>query len=72
MFENKKNNLLFKYGKRDYTKAKMAAKKCLEFRLDRDEDELVTSVEDNSCYNCLYRKWTNDSFLCMRDFSNAV
>lgn len=68
MFENRKQGLLFKYGKNDYIKAIIVAQKCLNFKLDKDEDELVTATEQNSCYNCLYRKWTKDSFLCMKHF----
>jgi len=38
---------------------------CLEFVLD-DEDELV-SDEERTCLNCRYRRWTVDSFECMKE-----
>lgn len=65
MFENIDNKKMFKYGKEAYTKAILQAKNCKNFILDKDEDELVTSTNKNSCYNCLYRRWTQKSFMCM-------
>lgn len=60
------NNNIFKYGKEAYAKAIEQAISCGIFVLDKDEDECVTSIETNSCYNCLYRRWTKDSFMCMK------
>ncbi len=65
LFENKSGTSLFKYGKIDYIRAIIATRRCMQFKLDNDEDELVTSTEQDSCYNCLYRRWTADSFVCM-------
>jgi len=39
-------------------------KNCQNFRID-DEDELVTD-QDRSCYNCRYRRWTINSFVCLK------
>lgn len=65
MFENINNKQIFKYGKDAYKKAILQAVDCKSFILDKDEDELITSIEQNSCYNCLYRRWTQESFMCM-------
>jgi hypothetical protein len=43
--------------------AAQIAKQCPTFVAD-DEDEWV-SDEECSCYNCRYRRWTEDSFCCM-------
>jgi hypothetical protein len=51
-------------GKNDYTLAAQIAEKCDDFKLD-DEDELVTD-EPKSCYNCRYRRWTEESFTCCK------
>ena len=45
-------------------KSAQAAKACPNFALD-DEDELV-SDQEISCLNCRYRRWTQESFLCMK------
>lgn len=44
--------------------AVQAAMACAHFALD-DEDELV-SDEEITCLNCRYRRWTQESFLCMK------
>lgn len=64
MFYIESENYIFKYGRKSYLKAIEAASTCSAFSLDRDEDELVTSSELNSCYNCLYRRWSMESFTC--------
>ncbi|MFT7004277.1 MAG: hypothetical protein ACJAWW_001634 [Sulfurimonas sp.] len=66
MFLHENGKLLFKYGRVDYEKAIEQALSCSSFVLDKDEDELVTSTEKNSCYNCLFRRWTKDSFTCIK------
>jgi len=50
-------------GKRDWQTAAGIAAICQGF-MDDDEDELAAD-EAVSCYNCRYRRWTADSFLCM-------
>jgi hypothetical protein len=64
MFTKENGYLTFQYGKEDYQKAIDAT--CETFILDKDDDELVTSTDQNSCYNCLFRRWTVKSFMCMK------
>jgi hypothetical protein len=45
-------------------KAVLRAQACAYFLLD-DEDELV-SDEAVTCFNCRYRRWTQESFTCMK------
>lgn len=66
MFENIEGKAIFKYGKENYAKAVEQALTCKDFVLDKDEDELVTSTKENSCYNCLFRRWTKESFICLK------
>lgn len=54
----------FLYGKNDGEKAHTVAGSCPDFRED-NEDECV-SDEPISCYNCRYRRWTQESFDCMK------
>ena len=51
-------------GKEAWQEAVEAAGLCKHFSLD-DEDELV-SEEERSCYNCRYRRWTPESFVCLK------
>lgn len=67
MFDLIDGKFIFKYGKENYAKAKEVANSCKYFYLDADEDELVTSTKFNSCYNCLFRKWTENSFSCLKN-----
>jgi hypothetical protein len=70
MFIQENGNFVFLYGKDNYQKAIDAA--CEAFELDKDEDELVTSTTQKSCYNCLFRRWTRESFICMKKGANAI
>ncbi|MCX6062295.1 MAG: molybdopterin biosynthesis protein MoeB [Campylobacterales bacterium] len=70
MFTQENEILLFQYGKDNYQKAIDAA--CETFELDKDEDELVTATTQNSCYNCLFRRWTRESFMCMKKSANEI
>lgn len=54
----------FAGGKENWEKAAQMAARCEEFLVD-DEDEMVAE-EDRSCYNCRLRRWTVNSFVCMR------
>lgn len=56
---------LFLFGKRDYEKSAIAAKSCKLFEHDNDEEEEIADTE-RSCFNCLYRRWTAESFECVR------
>jgi hypothetical protein len=66
MFEKRNEKMTFIYGRENYEKAIEQALTCKDFILDKDEDELVTSTKKNSCYNCLYRRWTRESFVCLK------
>lgn len=61
---NQAGQFQFAYGKEEWRKAVENASSCNEFILD-DEDELIADV-DRSCYNCRFRRWTEDSFVCMK------
>lgn len=61
---NERGEKVFKAGKESWTKAKRTAEKCSDFVLDI-EDELVAD-DEVSCYNCRYRKWTRNSFICFK------
>lgn len=66
MFVNDNGNYVFKYGKDAYQKASGMAEACDFFELDKDEDELIVSTQKASCYNCLFRRWSAQSFTCMK------
>lgn len=61
---NQEGQKEFSGGKDDWNTAALAAEQCLSFKLD-DEDELVAD-ELRSCYNCRYRRWTTNSFVCLK------
>jgi hypothetical protein len=44
--------------------AQQAALECGHF--SRDYEEECFALEAVSCYNCRYRRWTSDSFECMK------
>ncbi len=49
-------------GKEDWSGAAREAVHCLSFRPDVEEEQVAD--EAISCYNCRYRRWTADSFVC--------
>ena len=55
---------VFAAGQSAWADAALAARQCSYFRPD-DEDEWVAD-EPRSCYNCRYRRWTPQSFTCMK------
>jgi hypothetical protein len=55
----------FIFGKRDFEKSAAAARDCSLFEHDNDEDEEIAD-EERSCFNCLYRRWTVESFQCTK------
>ena len=61
---NRKGQKEFSHGQEAFSTAKKASLNCHDFKID-DEDELVTD-QDRSCYNCRYRRWTTDSFVCLK------
>ena len=52
-------------GKADWSAAASAASACGVFSPDCEEE--CVAEEDVSCYNCRYRRWTRDSFMCMKE-----
>ncbi len=54
----------FTGGRDDRAGAAGVAGNCRFFRMDVEE-ELVAD-ETVSCYNCRYRRWTLESFSCMK------
>lgn len=38
---------------------------CGQFQPDNDEEEMVVLNGAQSCFNCLYRRWTDGGYLCM-------
>ncbi len=65
-FTKESKQIIFKYGRNDYKKAEEKGTRCKDFILDADEDELVTSTKFNTCYNCLFRRWSKTSFTCLK------
>ena len=66
-FERTAEGATFRFGRRDPEAARAAI--CGTYRRD-DEDETVD--ETVSCYNCRYRRWTAQSFTCMRPGRNET
>lgn len=64
MWTEEKLGKQFLHGKTSPELAVIAASDCGRFVRD-DEEECIS--EDCSCYNCRYRRWTKDSFECMRE-----
>lgn len=54
----------FHYGREQYRYAAEAARQCPSFA--RDDEEEIVCDEEQSCYNCRYRRWTFDSFDCLK------
>ncbi|MBW2186798.1 MAG: hypothetical protein JRG71_10515 [Deltaproteobacteria bacterium] len=54
---------VFLLGRDADTVVAQIANECSFFVAD-DEDEWVAD-EECSCYNCRYRRWTQESFRCM-------
>lgn len=54
----------FLFGKNNFEMAQKAV--CEKFVRDADEEECIVSTNISSCYNCLYRKWTQQSFVCIQ------
>jgi hypothetical protein len=60
---NNKGERVFSGSKEDWAVVAQIAENCPGFRPD-DEDERIAD-EDVSCYNCRYRRWTMNSFVCL-------
>lgn len=62
---NSKGEKEFCGGKKDWKTAASIADNCKLFKYDTEE-ELVAD-EGISCYNCRYRRWTAESFICVKN-----
>ncbi len=51
----------------DWSGAAKEALQCVSFREDVEEEWVAD--EDRSCYNCRYRRWTEDSFRCVHSLA---
>jgi hypothetical protein len=63
-FIDRKEGRVFIGGRDDRPGAAKAAGNCPSFRSDVEEELVVD--EPVSCYNCRYRRWTAESFACLK------
>ncbi|WP_136523419.1 hypothetical protein [Geomonas ferrireducens] len=61
---NEKGVMEFAHGKEAWSLAEQAALACTCFVPDVEEEQLAE--EDRSCYDCRYRRWSVESFTCLR------
>jgi hypothetical protein len=61
---NEKGQHVFSGGRESHELASRTATECPKFLLDVDEE--LVAEEEISCYNCRYRRWTEESFICMK------
>lgn len=47
--------------------ASLIAGGCSSFTSDNDEEEFMQDSGKRSCFNCLYRRWTADGFICRKN-----
>ena len=59
-----KDKMIFAGGKDSFADASRIASECVDFTEDC-EDELFCD-DEISCYNCRYRRWTQNSFQCIK------
>ena len=65
MWIEKNGRRVWRGGKEDFEKAAETAEACGAFSQDCEEE--CVADEDVSCYNCRYRRWTRESFVCMKE-----
>lgn len=63
-FTNQRGEQEFSGGKNDWTGAASVAAICRDFHTDVEEETVAD--EPLSCYNCRYRRWSAESFTCMK------
>ena len=56
---------LAKQENRDLEEKRQDITACDEF--ERDVDEELISSKNNTCANCMYRRWTDKAFTCVKD-----
>lgn len=64
MWDKTDGKKIFIYGQDDNINACKAARECGNFKQDYEEE--CFADEEICCYNCRYRRWTADSFECMK------
>lgn len=64
MFRTENGKAAFTGGKTAFAEAALIAVACPSFAEDCEEE--CDAEEDRSCYNCRYRRWTKESFICMK------
>ncbi|MBR4727104.1 MAG: hypothetical protein IK080_04355 [Clostridia bacterium] len=64
MWKNINGSAVFAGGKEAFEDAAQTALRCPLFRPDSEEE--WTAEEARSCYNCRYRRWTKESFQCVK------
>ncbi|MBE5781417.1 MAG: hypothetical protein E7328_06330 [Clostridiales bacterium] len=64
MFIDQGEHKVFRFGQEDDAAAEQAALLCGGFIKDYEEE--CFAEEEVTCYNCRYRRWTADSFECMK------
>ena len=64
MWHEQNGTTVFLGGKEDYDAAAACAARCEQFKADCEEE--WAADEECSCYNCRYRRWTRESFVCMK------
>lgn len=65
MWKIQKGNRIFLGGQEDYNQVITIARGCPNFVADYEEEWM--DEEEVSCYNCRYRRWTAESFMCMKE-----
>lgn len=61
---NERGEKEFAWRKDNWAQAADLAQQCSGFKSDVEEE--LVSDEPVSCYNCRYRRWTSESFVCKR------
>jgi hypothetical protein len=59
----------FRHGLTDYAKARSAASECSYFITD-DEDEIID--DSVSCYNCAYRRYSDNTISCLARSEKSI
>ncbi|MBQ6092427.1 MAG: hypothetical protein IJL00_01970 [Clostridia bacterium] len=64
MWKEENEKTTFTGGKEAYQDAARIAEQCPLFTEDCEEE--CVADDARSCYNCRYRRWTKESFVCMK------
>ena len=61
---NNRGEKTFSGGKNAWALAAEAAGRCPDYSGDSENEQVAD--ERLSCYNCRYRRWTADTFICLK------